>query len=146
MVFGNNLSPPSAAKLRATRSSNLDQPLPELFDLPDPEGRPKRKKTKRGGKEENNVPLIFSNSGYFQEMLGILNSIELKPPEEEEDNDEVQIPPQAYEQLYLFFGGLLFQNSFFSKLPGAKKFEENLRKSMIAAQFNANDVNSLRQW
>ena len=35
-------------------------------------------------------------------MLGALNSIELKPQEEEEDNNEVQIPPQAYEQLSLF--------------------------------------------
>ena len=44
-------------------------------------------------------------------MLGVLNSIELKPQEEEEDNDEVQIPPQAYEQLSLF-SDLSFQNFF----------------------------------
>ena len=145
MVFCNKADPPRAAKL-STRSSKRNKPLPEVFDAPDPEEFLKKKRNKRGGKKKNKVPLIFANAGQFWELLESLNSIELNPQEEKMDNNEVQIPPQVYQQLSLFIGDLSFQNSFFSKLPGAKKFEENLRKSMITAQFNANDVNSLRQW
>ena len=112
MVFGNKSAPPSAAKLRATRSSKRDQPLPELFGAPDPEECRKQKKNKRGGKGKNNEPLIFANAGHFREMLEVLNSIELKPQEEEEDNDEVQIPPQAYEQLSLFSEVYRFKTFF----------------------------------
>ena len=92
------------------------------------------------------MPLIFANAGQFWELLESLNSIELNPQEEEMDNDEVQIPPQVYRQLSLFIGDLSFRNSFRCKMPNAEKFEENIRKAMMAAKFNANDVNRLRQW
>ena len=71
-----------------------------------------RKRIKGGGKGKNNEPLIFANAGHFRDMLGVLNSIELKPQKEEEDNDEVQIPPQAYEQLSLFSEVYRFKTFF----------------------------------
>ena len=145
MVFCNKADPPRAAKL-STRSSKRNKPLPEVFDAPDPEEFLKKKRNKRGGKKKNKVPLIFANAGQFRELLESLNSIELNPQEEEMDNDEVQIPPQVYQQLSLFIGDLSFRNSFRCKLPNAEKFEENIRKAMMAAKFNANDVNRLRQW
>ena len=140
MVFCNKADPPRAAKLVSTRSTKRKKPLPEVFDAPDPEEVLKKRKKK------NKVPLIFSNAGQFRELLESLNSIDLNPEEEEMDSDEVRIPPQVYRQLSLFIGDLSFRNSFRCKMPNAEKFEENIRKAMMAAKFNANDVNRLRQW
>ena len=145
MVFCNKADPPRAAKV-STRSSKRNKPVPGLFDAPDPEEVRKKKKNKRGGKNKNKEPIIFANAGRFRELLEAFNSIALKPQEEEMDNDEVQIPPHVYQQLSLFIGDLSFGNSFRCKLPNAEKFEENIRKAMLAAKFNANDVNRLRQW
>ena len=102
MVFCNKADPPRAAKLVSTRSTKRKKPLPEVFDAPDPEEVLKKRKKK------NKVPLIFSNAGQFRELLESLNSIDLNPQEEEMDNDEVQIPPQVYQQLSLFIGDLSF--------------------------------------
>ena len=139
MVFCNKEDPPRAAKV-STRSSKRNKPVPDVFDAPDPEEVLKKRKKK------NKVPLIFSNADQFRELLDSLNSVDLKPEEEEMDNDEVRIPPQVYRQLSLFIGDLSFGNSFRCKLTNADKFEENIRKAMVAAKFNANDVNRLRQW